>query len=305
MQTKIEKLYKSIQEENTRALQERREHAYELDPRLRDLNMELTELVFGFTANRISINEVEQRLMALRKEQEKILSKVLLPPTYLDMRYQCPACKDTGFVGDTIKKPCSCYLKNKQRFMLEGARINDTETFERFSLDIYDDEVQRTRSNSARKLCEAFANKLPNPKPCSMLMIGQCGLGKSYLGNAIAYRAIENGIESMRITAYRFVQNIMSGLSKRENNLDQYVTVPLLVLDDLGIEPLIPNVTRESLMSVISERQGARMATVFISNLNYEETAERYTERFASRLYDTNTTLLMQLTGKDLRGHRR
>ncbi len=298
MQEAIEQLYKSIRERNKQILQRHREDAYKKSPRFEQIDAERAAIIFS----RLTTEQAQIRLDELRKEQESLLCSLLLPPTYLDMRYQCPACKDTGFIGDGIKSPCSCYLKNKQRFLLEGARINDTETFGNFSTEIFEDNVQKQRGIQAKKRCEAYANELPNPKPCGLLMLGQAGLGKSYLGNAIAYRAIENGIECIRITAYRFVQDILDGLNARENRLNQYVKIPLLVLDDLGIEPVISNVTRESLLSVISERQGARMATVCISNLKYEEIAERYSERFASRLFDANTTLLMQLTGDDLRG---
>ncbi|MDD3401191.1 MAG: ATP-binding protein [Eubacteriales bacterium] len=301
MADRLEQLYKSIRDKNTQTLLEHREDAYRRSPRFAQIDSERAKILFsGLTPE-----AAKMRLDELRSEQELLLKELYLPPTYLDMRYQCPACKDTGFVGEDIRKPCACYLKNKQRFLMEGARINDVQTFERFSTDIYSNDLQRTRTNNAKKICEAYANGLPTPKSCSLLMLGEAGLGKSYLGNAIAYRAIENGIECIRITAYRFIQDIMEGLSLHENRLNKYIHVPLLVLDDLGIEPIISNVTGECLLSLISERQGARMATVCISNLSYEEMYSRYTERFASRLFDNSTTILIQLTGNDLRGSMR
>ncbi|MDO4544492.1 MAG: ATP-binding protein [Clostridia bacterium] len=305
MRAKLSALYKKIQAENRQKLEQRREHAYSKSPRFLELDSLSAEVLIDLARGKIDPCEAARRNQAIRTEQEALLKSLFLPPTYLDMRYICPNCKDTGLVGTDIKRPCACYLKNEQQFLLEGARINNSETFENFSTDIYPEDAQRFRSQNAKKLCERYANSLPAPKPPCLLLHGQAGLGKSFFGNAIAYRAIENGIPCIRITAYRFIQDIMEGLSARENRLDKYVTLPLLVLDDIGIEPMIPNITRESLLSVLGERQGAGLATVYITNLSYEEIGLRYSERFASRLFNREITLMISLTGEDLRKEKR
>lgn len=304
MQGKLQQYYKALQQSNEQALAQRRDIAYSQNPALKELDSIKSGIICDFSLKKITREQADARLAELKAQRSQLLADVYLASTYLDLKYHCPNCKDTGFVGEDIKKPCICYLKNMQRFMLEGARINEHETFNSFCTDIYPDDLQRTRSNRARRMCEAYANALPKPKPCNVLLAGQSGLGKSFLGNAIAHRAIENGILAHRITAYRFVQDVLGGLKDRENRIDKYATVPLLVLDDLGIEPMINNVTRESLLSIISERQGANLATVLITNLTYEELAQRYTERFASRLFDPKATLMIQLQGQDLRGLR-
>ena len=118
----------------------------------------------------------------------------------------------------------------------------------------------------------------------------------------IAARAIERGVESLRLTAYRMNEEIMNGFSANASPLPRFTQVPLLVLDDLGTEPLIPNVTKESLFAIADQRNTSRLATVYISNLNADELTERYGERIASRITDASITKAIRFTGDSLRG---
>ena len=122
------------------------------------------------------------------------------------------------------------------------------------------------------------------------------------MGNAIAARAIERGIDALRLTAYRMTEEVMNGFSENTSPLPRFTQVPLLVLDDLGTEPMIPNVTQESLFSVVDQRNTSRLATVYISNLNADELTERYGERIASRITDGSITKAIRFGGESLRG---
>ena len=147
----------------------------------------------------------------------------------------------------------------------------------------------------------AYADALPNPSKPNLLLLGMPGLGKSYLGNAIGLRAIDRGIDALRLTAYRFVQDILADIRENRQNARRYQHVPLLILDDLGTEPDIPNVSTEWLFAVMNERFLAGRPSVCITNLSLQELQERYGERLMSRLCDKNTTQVMQLTGHNLR----
>ena len=94
----------------------------------------------------------------------------------------------------------------------------------------------------------------------------------------------------------------MNGFSNNASPLPRFTQVPLLVLDDLGTEPLIPSVTKESLFAIADQRNTSRLATVYISNLNADELTERYGERIASRITDASITKAIRFTGDSLRG---
>ena len=96
----------------------------------------------------------------------------------------------------------------------------------------------------------------------------------------------------------------MEGFSANASPLPRFTRVPLLVLDDLGTEAMIPNVTKESLFAIADQRNASRLATVYISNLNADELTERYGERIASRITDSAVTKAIHFTGGSLRGAR-
>ena len=81
----------------------------------------------------------------------------------------------------------------------------------------------------------------------------------------------------------------------------QWTEAQLLVLDDLGAEPMVENVTIVYLFNLINDRLAARRHTLISTNLNKSELVQAYTERLASRLLDEHTTLLLPFAGRDLR----
>lgn len=93
----------------------------------------------------------------------------------------------------------------------------------------------------------------------------------------------------------------MNGLKERISSLNTYMNVPFLVLDDLGSEPMIPNITVESIFALCDERRSAGRATVYITNLSLEELRNRYGERVSSRIADSAVTKAILFTGDSLR----
>ena len=73
------------------------------------------------------------------------------------------------------------------------------------------------------------------------------------------------------------------------------------MIDDLGSEPLMQNVTVEQLFNLLNERLNRGLSTVISTNLTMEELQSRYTERIASRLRDRNNWKVITLEGKDIR----
>ena len=75
----------------------------------------------------------------------------------------------------------------------------------------------------------------------------------------------------------------------------------VLMIDDLGSEPLMQNVTVEQLFNLLNERQNRNLATVISTNLDMAKFRERYTERIASRLRDSRCCKVLNLLGRDIR----
>ncbi|MCL2695006.1 MAG: ATP-binding protein [Clostridiales bacterium] len=317
MHPELTKYYARVQKENRQKQQQRFDECAQKHPRLKQIAAAKLTLLLDVAKRRFTSDEGKRRLTQLQHEQDMILLQNGLPKDFLDPIYSCPYCGDTGYVGDPIRQPCSCHLLLLQQYLADGAQINATETFEAFDESVYPTEPQRKNALATKKVCEAWADALPpsprgdvgaadrgdrpNPSPAHLLLLGQPGLGKSYLGNAIAHRAVSGGTTALRTTAYRFISDIMEGISERKERLFRYTQPQLLVLDDLGIEPLIPSITVESIFHVLNERLLGRRPTVIITNLDYAELSERYGERVSTRLYDTNSFGIYRLSGENLR----
>ncbi len=295
----LDNLYTRIRAEEREARDARVRDAYARAPRLSALDEERAQLFFDLAARKISADESKQRLNEIFAEEKAILASLGLPEDALSLRVRCKQCNDTGYIG-TNNKPCSCRLLHRES--LRGTDgVNARETFANFSIEIYPSPEQKRRTVNAKLICEAYAKALPSPEKPNILLLGMPGLGKSYLGNAIAYESLSRGVDAERVTAYAFVQTVLRDIREKTDHALRYQTVPLLVLDDLGSEPSISNVTFEWLFAVINERTIAGRATVCSSNCTLKQLSDVYDERFMSRLCDKNTTQVLQLTGENLR----
>ena len=81
---------------------------------------------------------------------------------------------------------------------------------------------------------------------------------------------------------------------------DYLTATDLLVIDDLGTEPILNNVTVEYITAVISERLAKQKAFIITTNLSFDETKIKYTDRLSSRLSENNTRWIT-LKGDDKR----
>ena len=79
------------------------------------------------------------------------------------------------------------------------------------------------------------------------------------------------------------------------------LTADILMIDDLGTEPILKNVTKEYLYNIINTRQMNNLPTFISTNLSPDNLLERYDERIYSRLANKNLSINIQLTSGDKR----
>ena len=91
------------------------------------------------------------------------------------------------------------------------------------------------------------------------------------------------------------------GEPEKEAEFRQMIGCDILLIDDLGTEPMMQNVTREYLFTLLNERQAQQKHTVLATNLNHMDLMNRYGERVLSRLMDGMNMQTLELKGKDLR----
>ncbi|MGE5494908.1 MAG: ATP-binding protein [Burkholderiales bacterium] len=245
----------------------------------------------------------EALIKELKETERKLLADAGYDIHYLDPIYSCGRCCDTGFLEDGGR--CECFRKRVLEDKLSEARLNDAGvSFEKFDLNVFDDtplnngRTQRDYMAQYKKIAEAYANELPASPPI-FLISGGTGLGKTYLSKCVMRRVMERGYMAAFYTAYRLFSIFHQHRLGEDVDISPIFEVPLLVIDDLGTEPMTRNVTKEYLFDLINERNG--LHTIIVTNLTFNVLKDRYGERIHSRLMDKNASLKILLSGKDIR----
>ena len=284
--------------------EERTRAACEAIPRLKEIADTRMQLAFGLGKALVGAQEPERircetqaAIDALKQEEADILSRYGMPPDYLKPHFRCAKCQDTGYVGEIHRSLCACMRQRIMHREYAGSNINDLERFETFRTDIFPDEKQRRATMMGRDICEQYAENFPMPR--GLLLMGGAGLGKSFLLNAVAHRVASRGYGVLKLSAYGLINEVMASF-KRGGEMPNFLQPDLLIVDDLGAEPMINNVTREQMLAVLSERQSLGKPTAMATNLAVEA-LQNYGERFFSRLVAPRNTFVIQLIGKDLR----
>jgi DNA replication protein DnaC len=274
--------------------------AYAAAPRLEEIASERRDAIVALGLARVNRRDeamLIHKLDMLDKEQAALLAMLGLPADALELRFECPHCADTGYIAGVM---CACM---KQRLFAEKyahAQLNPSETFETFDAGVFPGARQQKLMAKAKEICEAYADGFPRCKPMGLLVMGKPGLGKTFLLNAIANRVFERGYHVAMLTAYRLVEQMQARIRSREAQ-DDYLEPDLLIIDDLGTEPLIGSITAEYLFAILNERQSRGRATLFATNLDQAMIGERYGERMFTRLISPMLSRAILLEGDDVR----
>ena len=228
---------------------------------------------------------------------------------YLDPVFQCALCEDTGYVGKGKKQLCACARALYSSLLENAEDFQDAQTFAQFDLARFpetpvdkDGTTQRQKMARFRDYCLAYADVLPHPERKNLLLYGGSGLGKTFLLRCIHARARERDIPALCVTANHLIRTARKAIFSREQeDMDAFYETELLLVDDLGTEPMIENVTVEELFNLINERQNAGLCTVLSTNLSLTDLQKRYTERILSRLLDRQACQVLHFVGKDIR----
>lgn len=261
---------------------------------------------------RETAQELEADMRRLNAALREELVRLGYDADYLQPVYRCAKCRDTGYVGEPLHEQCTCLRRRVLEGMLrdENLRGLEKENFATYDASVYPDAIvsqtgksQRAYMERMRLLCERYADAFPQNEKPNLLFSGKSGLGKTFLMNCIAERVLERGYTVMRLTAYRLLEIMRRYHYNGEDAqlVEEMRGCDLLLLDDLGAEPMIENVTINYLYYLVNERLSAQRAMIVSTNFSPEEMREAYTERVASRLMDKRNALVLRFVGTDVR----
>ena len=300
--------------QNEREQREREREAFARDPELEALRARSVSL--AAQSLRAAMNEpdadkrraiagdMRQKGALLNAETRRRLRALGLPEDYLEEHYRCPVCRDTGYVGDAPARFCACF---ERRLAMGEQGRQGAQTFEAFNAAFVPEENgQRARLLEAKGLLEEFADRYPQARWRNIVLSGAGGLGKSFLLNCVYERVNSRGFAATRTTAYRMFDAMRRrhvGDAEDADGFAALLETPFLLVDDLGTEPMMRNITVEYLFLLVNERMEAGLSTMATTNLTPAQIQERYGERVCSRLFDRASALTIKLEGKDLRLH--
>mgnify|MGYP002623507614 CR=1 FL=1 len=292
-----------------REMEQRKERLSSLCPRALEIQKEMKAVTVDI-ANKVTeapgdapqlMKLLEGILARKREEYAAALADVGLEADYLEQVYFCSECKDTGYVKN---KPCKCMQQTMivARFACSG--VNPDQNFESFRFDLLDDAKQQRIIKNIYDYCRSYAESFPDNERKDMVLIGPPGVGKSFLLNCIGGSVLSRGFSVLKLTANRLIQNILDNLHNSAAERIDFTLPDLLIIDDLGTEPMVNNITVESLLNIISDRQEAGRATLLATNLGTAQLAEEYGGRILSRIILSNSSKVITIETADVRRKR-
>ena len=260
---------------------------YETEKRIRNAKMDLRQ---G--------KEVDGNLIAeLERTRQEILERKGITENMLNPPPTCAKCNDTGLIGD---KPCSCVISK----CTSDGMVNPSVTFSKYDLDVFPNE-ERERIAKVYATARTFCDKFPLTNKLNLLYIGKCGSGKTHLASCMANQIAAKGYSTIMLSAFAFNNRLWKYHTTFDDSklsyIEPLIDCDLLIIDDLGSENIMKNVTVEYLFHIINERMTANKHTVFTTNLDNGMILARYGERTYSRLFGSRQSIGFALSNTDLR----
>lgn len=266
-------------------------------PRLREISQEISVLSMQrirmgiFQKNPIKCREIDSKVKSLIKEKEFILKANSIPLAVYEPDWNCPLCKDRGYIKPGVL--CKCYKQERFNQLFDESGIKGTmrdKSFSNFDVSFYKDPQGMAKKV---KRCKEFVENLIHKKEQNNLFFaGEVGRGKTHLSLAIANTAIKKGITVI----YKRIDDLLDVIrehkyerefnSYEKNNQLQYLReVELLVIDDLGTENLTP-FAESQIRMIVEDRNVLNKPWIINSNLVIEELSSKYGERITDRIIE-------------------
>lgn len=283
--------------------------AEEIMKQIAGTSIRLSKLIIQHNGNfRAELEKIKNNNLDAQKMLANTLAKYHFPADYLDIKYTCSECEDTGFKEDGTR--CGCFYEICSRLCTEDFNKSANMPlcdFEHFSLDYYSkspDEngvVPYDKMRDMYFFCQNYAHNFSEHSE-SLLMIGNTGLGKTHLSLSIAKEVIKRGTNVI----YGSIINLLSqaekehfGRSKGDTDtLEALTNADLIILDDLGSESQ-NSFYEMTLYNIINTRINLGKPVIISTNYSMNELSERYNDRILSRIIGTYRLLMFY--GNDIR----
>ena len=245
-------------------------------------------LIFKTACEGGDIEPIKAKNASLRLQKSDLLKKHGYEADYTEPKFTCKECADTGYKKDRF---CSCLkaLVIEKNIASSGmGNLIKKQSFENFDLSCYKKDeqgidVMQHYFDVAKRFADEFGTHSIN-----LLMMGNCGSGKTHLSSSIAGVVLRRGF----YVVYESAQNIINdfeadkfkaGFKGEESKSDKYLECELLIIDDLGAEFQTAFAT-SCLYTLINTRINRGLNTIISTNLSDAQLSGTYDGRIYSRL---------------------
>lgn len=315
---KILREYDNKQLQSKHDLDIRTEEAYRVIPELKEIDDAVVTCAVQ-SAKLLLIGDDEKSLAKLKKLTEEATAKRIalleangFPKDYLQPKYFCPDCKDTGYIGN---EKCHCFKQAIVDIVYSQSNIKtaiERENFSTFSYDYYSSDyvepsTRMTPRDNIKKVvdvCRKYIDSF-DMEYNNLLLYGNTGVGKTFLANCIAKELLDKAHTVIYLTAFQLFDILEKNkFGKGEDNFEyqnqfEYILdCDLLIVDDLGTE-LNNSFVNVQLYLCINERFLRRKSTIISTNLSLDNINSIYSERVFSRIASNYS--LLKIVGEDIR----
>lgn len=309
----IKRKYDEIRLYNSHLLQKRKDEILRTIPAYKELEDEVisTSMHYSSILMKAKLNnepdnelikEYHQKMDNIKDRKSRLLRDNGYEADYLDMKYNCDKCLDTGYVDG---EKCSCFIKMQVELLYDYSQMREFLKGNNFSLLSYEyysgDGLKRFEN--AVTTCKNFIKNF-NSDYHNLMFYGTVGTGKSFLSGCIAKELLDRGCSIVYISSTNLFQTISNHIYSQDK--ETYIRInesllgcDLLIIDDLGTE-MTNEFVRSHLFELINERNLRHKSMIISTNLSMEELASRYSERVFSRICE-NFELLHLFGIKDIR----
>ncbi len=251
----------------------------------------------------LDVKADKKKLEEIQKIKEGFLHSLGMSSQSLQPQYTCPICHDTG---KTDNGRCQCFQKIVSQLLLEesGIRNRTLPSFETTKLNCFE-EPYRENIKYLYQTAQQFIDQIYTTKKQFFVICGLTGTGKTYLAECMVQKAIAQYVPTYYVSSFTFNQEMLqyhcAPLEEKQDIMDKYLNPELLVIDDLGTESILKNVTLEYLYQVLNDRFTSQKKTIITTNLFPDDILERYEERIFSRLTNQKDAIFVEMQANNLR----
>ena len=291
--------YEARQRKARKKFEEKKEQIFRQIPELQALDEALA--TNSIQQAKLQVLGKYEEANALKRETDEIPKKKMLllqqhgyTKKDLEPEYECPDCKDTGYIDG---RKCHCFRQAIINTVYAQSNIREIlkrENFDHFSYSYYSDEdISPTTGLSALATarhaveeCHRFIDAFDN-KPQNLFFYGGTGVGKTFLTNCVAKELLDKGYSVIYFTAFQLFDILSKGVFEKDADAiaahQNIFDCDLLVIDDLGTE-LSNAFTTSQLFLCVNERLLRHKSTIISTNLSFQQIADIYSERTFSRI---------------------